>query len=75
MSYDIVPYYIANTIRRSPWLNGYSDVIPIYSGKDGCLRHWCSWNRGVIDQNQSQGQKQLSPPNVGEHAVDVTPKT
>lgn len=57
----------------SPWHSGYSRVIPVYSGKDGCLNHWISWNRGAIVVERPQ--QALPPPVPGDNAVDVTEKS
>ena len=56
---------------RNPWIFGYSDLLPIYSGKDGCLNHWVSWNRSVMNDSTSK-QQALPPPTPGDNAVDVT---
>ena len=61
-----------SVLGRNPWIFGYSDLLPIYSGKDGCLNHWVSWNRSVIDDSTSK-QQSLQPPTPGDNAVDVTP--
>jgi len=56
-------------VGKNPWILGYSDLLPIYSGKDGCLNHWVSWNRSVVDVSKQQS---LPPPTPGDNAVDVT---
>jgi len=63
-------------IGRNPWLFGYSDLLPIYSGKDDCLNYWVSWNRNMLDNNvrvDNTSKQQALPPSTPEDdAVDVT---
>ncbi len=59
----------------SPWHSGHSRMIPIYSGQDGCLNHWVSWNRGpIVIERPQWNQPALPPPTPGDNAIDVTEK-